>query len=271
MSKKFPVFLPVRHEKPQVTVVAHTPDQRATVMMCVALLLKYPTDTWDDVLNAVAEATSGLPTEPAQELDAFIDWARTAGRRGVETLYVTTFDYKRRCSLELSYYLTGDTRQRGIALTIFQDLYAACGWEAPTEHLPDFLPFILELAARSEDADTVALVDDVIASHREGIEILHAALADLDSPWTHVIAALRMALPEVDKETEERMRELVRKGPPSELVGINDVVQLPWPTDDDDKGGTPMPLTRDTRPVSSPYAPAGDPDQAHPAQTESER
>lgn len=233
MSRKNVTFLPTRKEKPQVTPVEHTRSQRAQLMMCCALVLDYPQANWPQVLDAVDTTVNeddALPSESGRELLAFVNWARGVGQREVEKLYVTTFDQKRRCCLELSYYLTGDTRQRGIALTVFQDLYAACGWEAPKDHLPDFLPFILELGARADDDDTVKLLDDVIASHREGIEILHAALADLDSPWTHVIAALRMALPVVDDATEERMKELIRKGPPSELVGIDDVTQLPFPT-----------------------------------------
>ena len=91
------------------------------------------------------------------------------------------------------------------------------------------MPNILELAARTEGEEH-ELVESMLASHREGIEILHAALLSLSSPWAHVVAALRMALPEVDEATFARMQTLVRQGPPSEMVGMADRGDLPWPT-----------------------------------------
>lgn len=245
MTRKLPAFLTTRKPSPPVTPVEHTPAQRRQMMMCAAMLLRYPGEDWPAVLDAVGACVEGrdgedaLPKESGRELGRFIDWAQSVGQREVETLYVTTFDQKRRCCLELSYYLTGDTRQRGIALSVFQDLYAACGWEKPRDHLPDFLPFILEMCARADD-DSAQIIDNIIASHREGIELLHAALADLSSPWTHVVAALRMALPCVDDATRERMQELIRKGPPSELVGLDNRMDLPWPADHP-LAGTPMP------------------------------
>lgn len=216
-----PQFIPTRGKASAVTPVAHTPEQRADLFMAVALLLEYPGENWTEILDTVSETAPLLPPASGSRLVKFVAWARGRGQEGVEQDYVSTFDQKRRCALELSYYATGDTRARGIALSVFKDLYAAVGWKPDPEVLPDFLPQILELAARCEGED-LQLVQDTIASHREGVEVLHAALESMDSPWANVVAALRCALPTVDEETKARMQQLIRQGPPAELVGLND-------------------------------------------------
>lgn len=227
-----PTFVPVRKAAPSVPVVAHSDAQRSVLFMAASHLLDYPGEGWEKVLDAVAGELPALPAESAAELEAFVNWANGHTRLDVEQLYVATFDQRRRCSLELTYYATGDTRQRGIALTIFRDLYRAVGFEPDDEStvttcLPDYLPMVLELAAVSE-GEAHELVEGTIASHREGIEVLHAALRDIDSPWAHVVSALRMGLPSVDDDVFARMQTLIRQGPPSELVGINDHSEMEW-------------------------------------------
>lgn len=204
-----------------------TTEQRSFVFAATAIALSYPDDNFNDAIDAIDAGIDDLPGPIAFELRRFTDWTKLVGKRFVEQTYVETFDQKRRCALELTYYATGDTRQRGIALTVFSDLYAALGWQLDNKELPDFLPNLLELAARAE-GDDVALVNKVIATHREGVEILHAALNSISSPWVNVLAALRMVLPEVDEATAERLNRLIRQGPPQELVGAQSTL-LPWP------------------------------------------
>lgn len=229
MSQTTATFIPTRNPAPAVPVVNQSRESRAATFMIAAALLDYPGQEWDEILAQIDSSLGHVSAEAAAEFSQFLEWARGKSRREVEEAYVETFDQKRRCCLELTYYATGDTRQRGIALTIVRDLYAAVGWQLENDQLPDYLPNILELAARTEGEEH-ELVEAMLASHREGIEILHAALLSLSSPWAHVVAALRMALPEVDDATFARMQTLVRQGPPTEMVGMADRSELPWPT-----------------------------------------
>ena len=231
-KRRLPTFLTTRAPAPEVTSINHTLEQRSAVFLAAASLLDYPGANWPQVLDAVEEMLPSLPEATAQRLAEFVSWARHSGQRAVEELYVATFDQKRRCCLELTYYATGDTRQRGIALTIVRDMYAAVGWEPTGDHLPDYLPYVLELAAQCE-GESYDLVESMIASHREGVEILHASLNSLSSPWGAVVAAVRMVLPEVDDATFAKMNALIRQGPPNELVGLSEKMDLPWPTVED--------------------------------------
>lgn len=191
--------------------------------MMVSLLLDYPDADWFVRLPALREHAAGLPPTLMLLLTEFIDAAVLAGREEWERRYVVTFDLKRKCSLYLSYYATGDTRRRGVALVTFLEAYRAAGWEFDSDDLPDFLPAVLEFSARSDSQIAGAL----IASHREGIEVLRAALEDLQSPWASLIRAITLSLPPIDDATRERFLDLVSEGPPTETVGLSFFGNLP--------------------------------------------
>ena len=201
------------------------PSQRAIVHMAASLLLDYPTEgTLETRLSAVEAELATLPAEVAVLLEEFIAQARRRGERAMAEHYVEVFDRRRRCCLYLTYYTVGDTRHRGAALLAFKQALAAAGYEMAADELPDYLPVVLELSARSGDEVAGAL----LSSHREGIEVLRSALADAASPYAGLVEAVSMTLPRIDEATAERVRALVAAGPPTETVGVTDT--LPFPT-----------------------------------------
>lgn len=228
--------------------VAVTSAQRATTHMIASLLLDYPEEgTITDRLDASEAALAGpdAPPEPvAAVLRRFIAAARDLGPRGLAEHYVETFDRRRRCCLYLTYYAVGDTRQRGSAILAFKEALAAAGWEMTNDELPDYLPVVLELSARSGDE----IADVLLSSHREGIEVLRAALTDARSPYTDLVEAVSMTLPEIDEATADRIRALVAAGPPTETVGVTDVLPFPTlPVRNALAGPAPAAATQETR------------------------
>lgn len=208
---------------PELPPVRLKPAQRARVHMLASLLLDYPDATWFARLDTVAAHLDGLPAVIADPLGGFVAAARAAGPSEWQRRYVTTFDLKRKCSLYLSYYATGDTRRRGVALVTFLEAYRAAGWEFDADDLPDYLPAVLEFSARSDSEIAGAL----IASHREGIEVLRAALEGMSSPWALVVRTITLSLPPIDARTRERFLDLISEGPPTETVGLSFLGQLP--------------------------------------------
>ena len=100
-----------------VASVRLSAEKRARVHMIGSLLLDYPDAVWFDRLPTLRAQLAGLPHELIAPIAEFIDTADAAGELAWQRLYVTTFDLKRKCSLYLSYYATGDTRRRGVATT----------------------------------------------------------------------------------------------------------------------------------------------------------
>lgn len=200
-----------------------TREARSRIHMLTSLLLDYPTGEWFARLDVFEAASRELPAEVAGPLGSFIAEARVAGPLAWQRDYVVTFDMKRKCSLYLSYFATGDTRKRGTALVTFIEAYRAAGWQIDANELPDFLPLVLEFSALSEDPISEAL----LAAHLEGIEVLRAALEAMNSPWAKVVGAVTRSLPPVDRATRERVLELVTEGPPTETVGLSFLGNLP--------------------------------------------
>jgi nitrate reductase delta subunit len=223
MSSTLPRVTPRRSLPDEIRPLRHDAAQRARAHMIASLLLDYPDQAWFDRLDAVREGLAGLPPEIAEPVTGFVDAAVAAGATHWQRQYVLTFDLKRKCSLYLSYYATGDTRKRGTALVTFLDAYRAAGWEFEAPELPDYLPAVLEFSAVSDSPIAAAL----IASHREGIEVLRAALESMQSPWAAIVRTITLSLPAIDARTRERFLDLVAEGPPTETVGLSFLGALP--------------------------------------------
>ncbi len=200
-----------------------TRNERSRAHMLASLLLDYPDEEWFRRLDVLDREASTLPTPIADPLRTFIAEARAAGIDTWQKQYVVTFDMKRKCSLYLTYFATGDTRKRGTALVTFIEAYRAAGWEVDADELSDYLPMVLEFSAVSEDPISEAL----LSSHLEGIEVLRAALEGMNSPWAQVVRTITLSLPPVDRNIRERVLALVTEGPPTETVGLSFLGNLP--------------------------------------------
>lgn len=120
----------------------------------------------------------------------------------------------------LSYYSVGDTRQRSSAILAFKKQLEALGFHQDREELPDHLCVVLETAAKAELPEHQKTLTEILADHRDGLEVLRTALVQLQSPYAELIAAVCMALPDVDQDTVDSYIDLIRSGPPAELVGL---------------------------------------------------
>ncbi|TAM67031.1 MAG: nitrate reductase molybdenum cofactor assembly chaperone [Microbacteriaceae bacterium] len=193
-----------------------TPAQRATTHMAASILLDYPHEQNRSRFVAVAEAVDTLPAPLRKAFRRFFEATDGMGQRELEAHFTSIFDQKRKCSPYLTYYTAGDTRKRGMALVRFVHAYRAAGWEVEPGELPDYLPMVLEFCARCNSR----ISNDLIAAHREGIQVLRAALESFDTPYAHVLDAVCLSLPEMDAPARERYMRLINDGPPAELVGL---------------------------------------------------
>lgn len=218
-------FVSEPHSAPPIHPVPCTRRQMREIHMLLASMLRYPEDQLADAISAYDDVAATLPPGVCTHFEAFISWAQALSKRDICAHYVDTFDQNRRCALYLSYYMAGDTRLRGSAILGFRDFIHALGYQADGEELDDYLPVILELSAVSGDP----LVWELLASHREGIEVMRAALARARSPYRHLLDALASTLPEVSEQTRARFHRLVSEGPPSEMVGVTTLSAAPLP------------------------------------------
>ncbi len=210
-----------RHRR--TTPLLDARHQADTWQLC-SLLLDYPDDGLPARVPALREVASGLPETVGEPLLRFLDHAEAVGVAELQRDYVDTFDVTRKCALHLTYFLHGDTRNRGVALVRFKQLYREHGVELTDdgEHgaeLPDFLPVVLEFGATVAPEVSWRLLND----HRVGIELLRRALDRRGSAWLDVVRAVRTTLPELDGDDEQALATLIAQGPPQETVGMDDL------------------------------------------------
>ncbi|MDJ0350075.1 nitrate reductase molybdenum cofactor assembly chaperone [Cryobacterium sp. PH29-G1] len=199
-----------------IAAVPLTPEQGVIAHMAASILLDYPTPERRAQFALVEASVVDLPHPLRRTFDEFFAAVNDQSQQELETHFTATFDLKRKCCPYLTYYAAGDTRRRGMALVRFVEAYRAAGWQVGADELPDYLPMVLEFSARSDSP----IAQELLAAHRDGIEVLRTALEKFDSPYARIVEAVSLSLPVIDEETRERYLNLVNEGPPTETVGM---------------------------------------------------
>lgn len=125
-----------------------------------------------------------LLREAAPQLRAFTDHAAVTAPQDLAAHYEQVFDPENGHALYLSRWRDGGTRP----LVRFEEQYRAHGLEFTGEELPDFLPAVLECAARTGDTG-------LLTEYRDGLEDLRARLTAVGTPYAAVLDAVCAALP----------------------------------------------------------------------------
>ncbi len=136
--------------------------------------------------------------------------------------YVEIFDMRRRCSLFLTSWTHGDTRNRGMALIYFKEIYKDAGVKMSEEELPDHLAVVLEFAALVDPVEGNLLLGE----HRAPIELIRNALHGAHSIYAHVLDSVVATLPAMTPEIEARALALALSGPPQEFVGLSGAISV---------------------------------------------
>jgi nitrate reductase delta subunit len=181
-----------------------------------SLLLRYPSASALERDAEIGEAVAALPARLRAPFERFLAHRSEAPPLDLERVYVETFDTRRRCTLNVSYYLYGDTRRRGVALLRLKRMYAAAGLVLDSDELPDHLPVMLEFAALAPPG----YGEHVLQEHRVGIELLLLGLRHGGRPHADVIESVSAALPRLGLSQSRAVRKLAAEGPPDEQVGL---------------------------------------------------
>jgi nitrate reductase delta subunit len=186
------------------------------VWQAASLLLAYPDDGLAGRLDTVDELLSHIGGPAAALLGRTVAALRAVEPMAAATRYVETFDLRRRTTMYLTYWTAGDTRNRGREMLAFATAYRDAGVEPPRSEAPDHLPVVLEFAATVDPEAGRRL----LAAHRIPIDVLRGALAEIESPYEHAIAAVCATLPPATDRDARRTERLAQAGPPTEAVGL---------------------------------------------------
>jgi len=192
------------------------PSQRRIVWQAASLLLAYPDAGQQQRLDLIETAIGDLDPAVRLPLAAAVDHLRTLPLIEASAQFAEVFDWKRRRTLFLTYYTAGDTRNRGMALLAFSDMYRAAGVIPPARELPDHLAVLLEFAATVDEDSGY----DQLRKHRTPIDMLHDGLLRASPIYAGVIAAVSATLPPATAADLKEARRLAMQGPPVESVGL---------------------------------------------------
>lgn len=191
---------------------------RAELFTLASLLLQYPDAELLAAASELVAAAGELPESVGRD-DLVALALLLASQPAIESQrrYVETFDLRRKASLDLTYYLHGDTRKRGLALLTLKQRYRAQGFSVSSAVLPDHLPVVLEFAAAAGPGAGEA----PLRQHRAGIALLAASLHESRSPYAAVLDAVCAVLPEMTDADREAVARLASDGPLDEMVGLD--------------------------------------------------
>ncbi|MFD2839518.1 nitrate reductase molybdenum cofactor assembly chaperone [Populibacterium corticicola] len=190
---------------------------RADVLALISVLLGYPDEEFDSLRADLAQAVAALPQSAAATLVQKF-WGQFSHVEPSEARrhYVETFDLRRNCSLFLTYYLHGDTRQRGMSLLMFKQRYRAYGFTPPENELPDYLPMVLEFAATTGPG----VGEGLLRMHRSGLEVIRTALRKRKTAYSLLFDAVDVLLGPITQKQLDEARQLISAGPPQDSIGL---------------------------------------------------
>jgi nitrate reductase delta subunit len=184
-------------------------DDRVLYLVA-ARCLDYPSPEFVEMLPACSAALAEQGDSPPVVL--LRDLVSRLGSQPLADLqhgYVETFDFSSKHALYLSYWSDGDTRRRGEVLARFKSVYRQSGAVIDTHgELPDYLPLVLEFAARADLDAGRALLGD----YRLSLDMLAKSLRAKGSPYLSAVAAVCETLPAAQPGEAQP--------PPTELVGL---------------------------------------------------
>lgn len=190
--------------------------QDRLVWQSASLLLAYPDERLTERLKLVEELMIPIPEPQAKLLGRTVAVLAAIDPITAAADYVETFDMRRRSTMYLTYWTSGDTRNRGGEMHAFAQAYRAAGVPPPTDEAPDHLPVVLEFAATVDPVVGRRL----LVEHRMPIDVVRDALTDRESPYAHAVAAVCLTLPAATDQEMLRAQRLAQAGPPAESVGL---------------------------------------------------
>lgn len=172
------------------------------------LILKVP------LMRAALAEFSGA----VQDFDGVLDLFESSEPMEIQAHYVREFDLGKRHALHLSYWTDGDTRRRGEVLGNFKKAYRQSDILVDTHgELPDYLPMVLEYAARVD----LAAGRDLLIRYRASLEMLRFGLLRDELPHARILQAICATLPGKSPADEQAVMRMAGYGPPTEAVGLD--------------------------------------------------
>ncbi|MCR9039845.1 nitrate reductase molybdenum cofactor assembly chaperone [Bacillus sp. L381] len=178
----------------------NTTDRQIT-FSALSCLLSYPDEEWraelPDWKTLILDISS---QEIRKKLLRFLKAAAGFSQEALIEHYVYTFDFGKKTNMYVTYFNSGEQRERGIELLHLKNTYQQSGFLPTEKELPDYLPLMLEFAAIAEIEAARSVFEKYLSNVRE----LASRLEKNDSIYAGLLHVLIAALEDIGvRESKE--------------------------------------------------------------------
>lgn len=158
--------------------------QLRTTIGLIARLLEYPNERMIDGSIPEEKLDAIVPqVEIRRGILSFLTEIKKESVSRLGTKYVALFDFSDKTTLNLTYHIFGEERdrtqkaQRGCALLLLKSLYSEYGFQPNNIELADYLPMALEFVAIAPKDQGVKVAELI----REPVAVLERNLKELET------------------------------------------------------------------------------------------
>ncbi|MCC6487152.1 MAG: nitrate reductase molybdenum cofactor assembly chaperone [Candidatus Hydrogenedentes bacterium] len=168
----------------------HAMQTDTVIFTALGRLLEYPAEDFQESLEEALHCARETSPCVAECIEAFWADAARLSAENARELYTRSFDLAPVCVPYVSVHVFGaESFKRAELMTGLKAAYERAGCDCGSE-LPDHIASVLQLGPRLEPEEWADLSTLVIAP---AADKMHAALEGANSPWRHVMRAVRKA------------------------------------------------------------------------------
>ncbi|AUZ40865.1 MULTISPECIES: nitrate reductase molybdenum cofactor assembly chaperone [Bacillus] len=168
----------------------NTTDRQIT-FSALSCLLSYPDEEWRAELPDWKALIHEIGNRQIREkLLHFFETSASFSPEALIEHYVYTFDFGKKTNMYVTYFNSGEQRERGIELLHLKNTYQQSGFLPTEKELPDYLPLMLEFAAVAEIEAARSVFEKYLSNVRE----LASRLEKNDSIYAGLLHVLLAAL-----------------------------------------------------------------------------
>ncbi|MEG7334666.1 MULTISPECIES: nitrate reductase molybdenum cofactor assembly chaperone [Bacillus] len=168
----------------------NTTDRQIT-FSALSCLLSYPDEEWRAELPDWKALTHEIGNRKIREmLLHFFEASASFSHEALIEHYVYTFDFGKKTNMYVTYFNSGEQRERGIELLHLKNTYQQSGFLPTDKELPDYLPLMLEFAAVAE----IEAANSVFEKYLSNVRELASRLEKNDSIYAELLHVLLAAL-----------------------------------------------------------------------------
>ncbi|WP_033827065.1 nitrate reductase molybdenum cofactor assembly chaperone [Bacillus andreraoultii] len=166
-------------------------ETKSVVYQLISILFQYPDNELHSILPELQKEIQNLnDPELKKILIQFIDVLNNTPTEQLINHYIEQFDFGRTTNLYVTYFNSGEARERGIELLKLKEYYKEHGFDITDKELPDYLPLMLEFCGNV----STPVSNDLLQNHYHSILEMQNKFHEANSFYGYLLDALLLCM-----------------------------------------------------------------------------